>query len=292
MQVSTPTNHSFTFDHVYGPSAAPSSKLFHQCVDPLVQGLFKGYNATVLAYGQTGSGKTYTMGSAFAPGRAQQGVIPQAMELLFTRIAREAENADFTVRVGFVEIHKVRSRCGVLCFFAFACVCGVITGVYRSDTGGCAQEEIRDLLVHEPENLRPSVTVREAQGGGVCLAGAKEQEVTTYHQMAEVLEQGSLARHTASTNMNSQSSRSHAIFTITLEQRKKAGSKQSSAKPKEASEDEVSGARGMHSLWGSTVAASLFCGVRVAGRGGGKRGGRRGGRLPVCQDALGGLGRQ
>uniref|UniRef100_A0A6N2MDQ8 Kinesin-like protein n=1 Tax=Salix viminalis TaxID=40686 RepID=A0A6N2MDQ8_SALVM len=39
--------------------------------------------------------------------------------------------------------------------------------------------------------------------------------------MAICLEQGSLCRATGSTNMNSQSSRSHAIFTITLEQMRK-----------------------------------------------------------------------
>lgn len=44
--------HSFTFDHVYGSSASPSSKMFEECVAPLVDGLFQGYNATVLAYGQ------------------------------------------------------------------------------------------------------------------------------------------------------------------------------------------------------------------------------------------------
>ena len=83
------------------------------------------------------------------------------------------------------------------------------------------QEEIRDLLV-EHGAPRPNVTVRDAaNGGGVCLAGSQEREVTTYAEMAEVLEQGTVCRHTASTNMNAKSSRSHAIFTITLEQRKK-----------------------------------------------------------------------
>ena len=39
-------------------------------------------------------------------------------------------------------------------------------------------------------------------------------------EMVQVLEQGSLLRATAATGMNRQSSRSHAIFTITLEQRR------------------------------------------------------------------------
>ena len=44
--------HSFTFDHVYGSTGSPSSAMFDECVAPLVNGLFQGYNATVLAYGQ------------------------------------------------------------------------------------------------------------------------------------------------------------------------------------------------------------------------------------------------
>jgi len=44
--------HSFTFDHVYGSTGSPSSAMFEECVAPLVDGLFQGYNATVLAYGQ------------------------------------------------------------------------------------------------------------------------------------------------------------------------------------------------------------------------------------------------
>lgn len=69
-------------------------------------------------------------------------------------------------------------------------------------------------------NRTTSVSVREMPGGGVCLAGATEREVMTKEQTGELLAQGSQFRATASTNMNSRSSRSHAIFTITLEQRK------------------------------------------------------------------------
>jgi hypothetical protein len=54
---------SFPFDQVYGEGAEPSGKLFGECISPLVEGLFEGYNGTVLAYGQTGAGKTYTMGT-------------------------------------------------------------------------------------------------------------------------------------------------------------------------------------------------------------------------------------
>ena len=47
-------SHSFTFDHVFGSTGTPLPALFERCVAPLVEGLFHGYNATVLAYGQVG----------------------------------------------------------------------------------------------------------------------------------------------------------------------------------------------------------------------------------------------
>ncbi|KAL4427717.1 hypothetical protein ABPG75_001806 [Micractinium tetrahymenae] len=177
--------HMFTYDHVFGSRGEPTGALFERVVAPLVDGLFKGYNATVFAYGQTGSGKTYTMGSAFTPGGESRGVIPAVMDAIFARVATESRNVDFTVRVGFVEIHK---------------------------------EEIHDLLC-TGRGPHPAVHIREA-GGTVCLAGAAEREVHSREEMVEVLEHGTLLRATAATGMNKQSSRSHAIFTITLEQRR------------------------------------------------------------------------
>eukprot|EP00803_Ostreobium_quekettii_P004619 evm.model.scf_3423.1 EVM.evm.TU.scf_3423.1 scf_3423:4192-12887(+) len=178
---------SFTFDRVYGSCGAEdSSMMFNQCVYPLVDGLFKGYNATVFAYGQTGSGKTYTMGSAYTPGGNSQGVIPEVLDLIFERLQRQ-KDIECNVRASFVEIHK---------------------------------EEVRDLLAVDTNHM-PAIHVRDVPGGGVCLFGATEMEVRSKDDTAALLQQGSLVRATASTNMNMRSSRSHAIFTITLEQRQR-----------------------------------------------------------------------
>ncbi len=105
-QVST-GQHTFSYDHVFGGGGSEPSMLYPKCVAPLVDGLFKGYNATVFAYGQTGSGKTYTMGSEFKAGGTCRGVIPDAINDIFRRI-EAAKECDITVRVSFVEIHKVR----------------------------------------------------------------------------------------------------------------------------------------------------------------------------------------
>ncbi|KAK5843584.1 Chromosome-associated kinesin KIF4 [Gossypium arboreum] len=191
--------HSFTFDHVYGHGASPSSSMFEECVAPLVDGLFQGYNATVLAYGQTGSGKTYTMGTAIKDG-SETGLIPQVMNALFKKIETLKHQTEFQLHVSFIEILK---------------------------------EEVRDLLDSEPVSKpvtpngnaakvtvpgRPPIQIRESSNGVITLAGSTEVAVSTLQEMAACLEQGSINRATGSTNMNNQSSRSHAIFTITLEQ--------------------------------------------------------------------------
>ncbi|XP_031118224.1 kinesin-like protein KIN-4A isoform X2 [Ipomoea triloba] len=195
-------SHSFTFDHVYGSTGSPSSSMYEECVAPLVDGLFQGYNATVLAYGQTGSGKTYTMGTSFKDGY-QTGLIPQVMNSLFSKIETLKHQTEFQLHVSFIEIHK---------------------------------EEVRDLL--DPSSInkaeaanghvgkvtipgKPPIQIRETSNGVITLAGSTECSVTTLKEMADCLEQGSLCRATGSTNMNNQSSRSHAIFTITMEQMQK-----------------------------------------------------------------------
>ena len=180
--------HSFGYDHVFGGGLGKRSDLLYdECVAPLVDGLFGGYNATVFAYGQTGSGKTYTMGSAFPQtcSEEERGVIPKAMDAIFRRIASMRDSKDFTIKVGFVEIHK---------------------------------EEIKDLLAMRT-TTSSAVHIREVPGGGIMLAGANEVEVTNQEEMIAVLERGTCLRATGATGMNQRSSRSHAIFTISVEQR-------------------------------------------------------------------------
>ncbi|XP_043708204.1 kinesin-like protein KIN-4A isoform X2 [Telopea speciosissima] len=195
-------SHSFTFDHVYGSCGSPSSAMFEECVVPLVDGLFQGYNATVLAYGQTGSGKTYTMGTGIRDG-CQTGLIPQVMNALFSKIGSLKHQTEFQLHVSFIEILKEEVR-DLL----------DTTSAGKSDTanGHAAKVTVPG---------KPPIQIRETSNGVITLAGSTEVAVSSLKEMAACLEQGSLSRATGSTNMNNQSSRSHAIFTITLEQMRK-----------------------------------------------------------------------
>lgn len=60
-QVMLGSDRLFSFDHAFGPTAS-QDEVYESCVQPLVESLLDGYNATVFCYGQTGSGKTYTLG--------------------------------------------------------------------------------------------------------------------------------------------------------------------------------------------------------------------------------------
>jgi len=140
----------------------------------------------VFAYGQTGSGKTYTMGSTFL-GDSQdmpRGVIPHTIRVLHELLETKRKNKKVSLKVSFIELHK---------------------------------EAIQDLLTH-PDEAQKQCFVREFPGGNVTVSGATEFEVQTPLEMLECLERGTLYRTTASTGMNKRSSRSHAIFTITVAQ--------------------------------------------------------------------------
>ena len=178
VQIGTRT---FTFDQVFGMQCNQND-VFDRCVKPLLDSSLAGYNAAILAYGQTGSGKTFTMGSALLPDTPNEikGIIPRVIELLVAEVQARKAVTSPALRVSFLEIYN---------------------------------EEIRDLLT---PNDKP-ITVRE-EAGAIVLPGLSEEEVTTAEEMSNCLTRGSCNRMTASTLMNEQSSRSHAIFTVSLEQ--------------------------------------------------------------------------
>ncbi|XP_058845018.1 chromosome-associated kinesin KIF4 isoform X1 [Acipenser ruthenus] len=177
----------FTYDFVYDPNTE-QEEVFTTAVAPLLTGLFEGYNATVLAYGQTGSGKTFSMGGAYNSSQENElavGVIPRVIKRLFQE-KDERDEFQFTLSVSYLEIYN---------------------------------EEILDLLCANKD--KPTLNIREDPKEGIKIVGLTEKEVCSAVQMVGCLEQGNAVRTVASTAMNSASSRSHAIFTITVEQRKK-----------------------------------------------------------------------
>ncbi|NXU53349.1 KIF4 protein, partial [Turnix velox] len=187
-QVVVGNDKSFTYDYVFDPSVE-QEEVFNSAVAPLIQGIFKGYNATVLAYGQTGSGKTYSMGGTYTASQEDEpnvGVIPRVIRLLFKE-KEQRQEWEFVLKVSYLEIYN---------------------------------EDILDLLC--PSRERSSqISIREDPKEGIKIVGLTERSVTCAQDTVSCLEQGNNSRTVASTAMNSQSSRSHAIFTICIDQKKK-----------------------------------------------------------------------
>jgi kinesin family protein 4/21/27 len=179
---------AFTFDQVYDLDAKQVD-IYTATVQPLLDSFFAGVNVTILAYGQTGSGKTYTMGTEYSkvvcPDEITEkaGMIPRIVAETFERIEQERIHGtavSHTVKVSFLEIHK---------------------------------DDIRDLLDSAPKTC----TLREDTSGAVLVSGLEEFVVNSSRELLECLGRGSHNRATASTCMNATSSRSHAVFTITME---------------------------------------------------------------------------
>ncbi|XP_028302467.1 kinesin-like protein KIF21B isoform X2 [Gouania willdenowi] len=187
---------AFTYDFVFDIDSEQQN-IYQACVYKLIEGCFEGYNATVFAYGQTGSGKTYTMGTGFDVSLSQpeQGIIPRAVHQLFEGIQSRRVQAqeigtqapDFKVSAQFLELYN---------------------------------EEILDLfdVARDPENRsrKSNIKIHEDASGSIYTSGVTSRLVHSEDELLQCLKLGALSRTTASTQMNAQSSRSHAIFTIHL----------------------------------------------------------------------------
>uniref|UniRef100_A0AAQ5Z2B6 Kinesin motor domain-containing protein n=1 Tax=Amphiprion ocellaris TaxID=80972 RepID=A0AAQ5Z2B6_AMPOC len=185
-QVIVGTEKAFTYDYVFDPTAE-QEEVFGTAVSPLLSGLFKGYHATVLAYGQTGSGKTFSMGGTYTSAQENDpsvGVIPRVIGRLFEEREKRTD-CEFCLAVSYLEIYN---------------------------------EDILDLLCSSKD--KPTISIREDPKDGIKIVGLTERQVFSAHEMVGCLELGNSARTVGSTAMNAASSRSHAIFTITLEQRR------------------------------------------------------------------------
>ncbi|XP_043533223.1 kinesin-like protein kif7 [Chiloscyllium plagiosum] len=187
-QITLGNNRHFQFDIIFDQTAS-QDEVYNSCMEPLVEAFFEGFNATVFAYGQTGSGKTYTIGETYISSVTDddQGIIPRALAEIF-KLIDENDAVDHTIKVSYLEVYK---------------------------------EEFRDLL--EVETASKDIRTREDDKGNTVLCGVKECEVEGLDEALSLLEIGNTAKHTGTTQVNMHSSRSHTVFTITMEQRRGLG---------------------------------------------------------------------
>ncbi|ORZ11074.1 hypothetical protein BCR42DRAFT_454115 [Absidia repens] len=178
---------AFTFDKSYwsadkdDPTYADQQTVYNDLGEDLLNHAFNGYNCCIFAYGQTGSGKSYSM-----MGYGEDiGIIPRTCEELFNRINQNTDSSiTFAAEVSYIEIYN---------------------------------EKVRDLL--NPKN-KGNLKVREHPSTGPYVEDLSRLVVRSFDDINHLMDEGNKARTVAATNMNETSSRSHAVFTVFLTQKR------------------------------------------------------------------------
>ncbi|WVQ98685.1 hypothetical protein IAU59_005816 [Kwoniella sp. CBS 9459] len=145
-------------------------------IRPLLEQTYKGINTTIFAYGVTGAGKTHTMQGT----KADPGIIPRTVQAVFAKRS-ELRSTRLTVAFSYVEILK---------------------------------DEVYDLLGDRAEPKKRDI--RMSPEGQNIVAGLIVQPINSQEEFTQIYESASETRKTASTKLNSSSSRSHAILTLYL----------------------------------------------------------------------------
>lgn len=187
------------YDHIFNPSS--TQEAIYSKVSFVVENALSGINGTLLAYGQTGSGKTHTMfgGVAGHETRSNQfispvcppnaGLIPRCINQLFKELssANDLENSSFTVCASFAQVYN---------------------------------EQIFDMLKDPMRNNALEIHEEDSNDGtgGVYVSGLSEYAVSNARECLALVRLGEENRAIRETDMNNESSRSHSIFQIVLEQ--------------------------------------------------------------------------
>ncbi|XP_002167125.3 kinesin-like protein KIF3A [Hydra vulgaris] len=173
----------FTYDRVFGPESKQTD-VYNDAARAIVESVLEGYNGTIFAYGQTGTGKTFTMEGIRAEPNLR-GIIPNSFAHIFGYISKLDGDTRFLVRVSYLEIYN---------------------------------ENVRDLLGRD-QNAK--LEVKERPDVGVYVKDLSAYVVNNADDMDKTMTMGNKCRSVGATNMNATSSRSHAIFTITIERSEK-----------------------------------------------------------------------
>lgn len=177
------------FDRVFGPESSQRDVFAWSCGPVLSGAISEARSATVFVYGATGAGKTHTMFGSNAA--EQQGIIFRAIPEVFRLTAEHQasdSNSQLEIKVSFLEIYN---------------------------------EVVRDLLQEggQPGQCR---VLEDERRGVVKVQNLVEAHVHSADEALAYLRSGMQARTVEATAANSQSSRAHAVFTLSIEKVKLA----------------------------------------------------------------------
>ncbi|KAM3424452.1 hypothetical protein BST61_g6456 [Cercospora zeina] len=224
----------FVFDRVFDESTTQEG--VWEYVSDGVASFVKGYNVSILAYGQSGAGKSYTMGTAASEQSEAEvkGIVPRAAEALFDKL----NGGQGPARASGLQTPKRYSTQALSTYGATQKANSAAKNwELRASYVEIYNEQLRDLLIPEslPQGERGQVAIREDTKGRIMLTGLTQVPVNSVEDMLNALHFGSQIRQTDATAINARSSRSHAVFSLNLIQRKQADANLTSKQDKRKS---------------------------------------------------------
>jgi kinesin family member 6/9 len=183
----TRQNYKFRFNGLFDMKAN-QEEVFDGVAVGAVNSALAGFNSTIFAYGQTGSGKTFTI-TGGAERYVDRGIIPRTLSYIFNEATENSERK-ITLYISYMEIYN---------------------------------ETAYDLLdpSHETKQLEdlPRVSFMEDDDGNVHLRGLSMHVANNEEEALNLLFLGDTNRAISETPMNMASSRSHCVFSISVESR-------------------------------------------------------------------------
>lgn len=173
-------SYEFKFDHLFPPSASQET-VFEIAGLPIVDSVMQGFNGSTIAYGQTSSGKTFTMLGPRLDDEENMGVIPRIVRELFRQMLCSSPDLEFIIKISFVELYM---------------------------------ERFKDLFNPIKDNLK----IKEDKTRGIYIEELTEEYASSEQEVFDLMRMGSENREVVATQMNQDSSRSHAIFMISVTQ--------------------------------------------------------------------------
>ncbi|KXJ92900.1 P-loop containing nucleoside triphosphate hydrolase protein [Microdochium bolleyi] len=176
----------FNFERIFDPSCT-NQDVFDE-ISQLVQSVMDGKKVCIFCYGQTGSGKTYTMSNQNSgpDGSSDQGIIPRAKQMIFDEVTRMRDLGwEYSLEGSYLEVYK---------------------------------NKLYDLVAPRSAEPRPLQIIRTSDELEIRdheFVGLESEDDLDY-----LVQQAETNRHTAETNMNRASSRSHSVLVIKVHGRK------------------------------------------------------------------------
>ena len=189
-------NRRFKFDNVFDEGTTQSDLYENLKVDQMIDKVISGFNSTIFAYGQTGSGKTFTLEGynydlklrPIITSDERIGLIPRTIRSLFNKIKSFEGAVDYTVYINFIQIYR---------------------------------ENIYDLL--NPANRSGGLKMRWNKQDEFYVVNLYSYPCYDPDEVLTLYHRGLKNKIMASHNLNTNSSRSHCIFSLNLEALDKSG---------------------------------------------------------------------